>query len=166
MEMKQNGPDTCCPWYATQRRGLRRMIGVIIASFFLAPCPPAHAIGPYSAGSNTVVDQGSGLEWQKNNDATPRNWQAALAYCEELSLDSKTDWRLPSIRELKSIVNDHRYYPAIDPVFTCQPSSYWSATTVINHPATSAWIVNFANGDDNWYVKTNSYRVRCVRAGI
>ena len=163
MEMKEGRPEAGHPECIMQRRGIR-IIGVIPAFLlFVLFCPPVHAIGPYTAGSNTVVDQGTGLEWQKSDDAPPRNWQNGLAYCEDLSLNSKTDWRLPNIRELKSIVNVSRYHPAIDPVFTCQSSSYWSATTVTNHPATSAWIVNFANGDDNWYVKTNSYRVRCVR---
>jgi hypothetical protein len=159
-----------------QKRGLRRIIVVIPASLlFVLFCHPVHAIGPYTAGGKTVVDQGTGMEWQKSDDATPRNWQNGLAYCENLSLNSKTDWRLPNIRELKSIVNISRYHPASDPVFTSRFSSYWSATTVAtvaavtaatNQPATSAWIVNFANGDDNWYVKTDSYLVRCVRGGI
>lgn len=167
MEMKQNRPDTWCPWPAPQRRSMWRIGGVILALFFFTlSCPPAHAIGPYSAGSNTVVDQGTGLEWQKGDDATPRNWQNALAYCEDLSLDSKTDWRLPNIRELKSIVDVSRFYPVMDPAFSCQLSYYWSSTTVANYPSTSAWTVTFANGDDNWYVKTSRYYVRCVRAGI
>lgn len=162
MEMKRNRPDT---WRAAQGRTIRGSMGVI-ALLITFSCPPAHAIGPYSGGSNTVIDQGTGLEWQKGGDATPRNWQDALAYCEDLSLDSQTDWRLPNIRELKSIVDIRRFYPAVDPVFTSQSAYYWSATTVTNYPATSAWTVSFANGDDNWYVKTNTYPVRCVRAGI
>ena len=165
--MKQNRPERWYPWCALQRRGLRRIMGASLALVFLTlSCPPVHAIGPYSAGSNTVVDQGTGLEWQKNDDATPRNWQNALAYCENLSLDAKTDWRLPNIRELKSIVDVNRYYPAIDPALPCQLSSYWSATTVADSPAANGWIVFFANGDDNWDVKAKGYYVRCVRAGI
>lgn len=167
MEMKQNRPDTWRPWRNTQGRGMRRTMGVILALLFFAlSCPSADAIGPYTVGSNTVVDQGTGLEWQKNDDATPRNWQSALAYCENLSLDSKTDWRLPNIRELKSIVDVNRYYPAIAPAFTSRLAYYWSATTVTNYPAISAWTVSFANGDDNWYVKAKSFYVRCVRAGM
>jgi hypothetical protein len=142
-------------------------MGVIPALLLLTfTCHSAHANGPYSGGSKTVVDQGTGLEWQKSDDATLRNWQNALAYCENLSLDSQTDWRLPNIRELKSIVDIRRFYPGIDPAFTSQLAYYWSATTVTNCPTTSAWTVSFANGDDNWYVKSKSYYVRCVRAGI
>jgi hypothetical protein len=170
MKMKEKRAEAWHPGCIMQRRGLRRITGVIPASlFFVLFCPPAHAIGPYTAASNTVVDQGTGLEWQKSDDGTLRNWQNGLAYCEDLTLNAKTDWRLPNIRELKSIVNISRYHPASDPVFSSRFSSYWSATTVTtvtNQPATSAWIVNFANGDDNWYVKTDSYLVRCVRGGI
>ena len=166
MDMKQNRPDIWRPWPATRRRSKRRLMGVVPALLLLTlSCPPAHAIGAYHAGSNTVVDQGTGLEWQKSDDGTARNWQNGLAYCENLSLDSKTDWRLPNIRELKSIVDIRRFYPAVDPVFTSQMAYYWSATTVTNCPTTSAWTVSFANGDDNWYVKTTAYPVRCVRGG-
>lgn len=166
MEMKQNRPDGGCFRHGRQRRGIRPITGGILAlMFFALSCPFAHAIGPYAAGNNTVIDQRAGLEWQKSNDATTRTWQNGLAYCEDLSLDAKTDWRLPSIRELKSLVNDSRYYPAIDPAFTCQSFSYWSSTSVTDQPK-SAWVVHFGNGDDNWYVKTDNYRVRCVRAGI
>ncbi|MBU0663778.1 MAG: DUF1566 domain-containing protein [Proteobacteria bacterium] len=166
MEMKQKRSVTWCSWCATQRRVLRCTMGVVLVFLFFAFCPPAQAVGPYTAGSNTVVDQGTGLEWQKSDDATPRNWQDSLAYCESLSLDSKTDWRLPSIRELKSIADVSRYYPATDPAFSCQLSSYWSATTVTDYPTTSAWHVHFGNGDDIWDVKAKKYNVRCVRAGL
>lgn len=135
--------------------------------FFLLSTSPAFAVGPFNTGEDTVFDRGTGLEWQKTDDATPRTWQDALAYCENLSLHSQTDWRLPNIRELKSIVDVSRYYPAIDPAFHCRLSSYWSATTVAGQqPATNAWIVFFANGDDNWDAKDKGHSVRCVRSGL
>lgn len=166
MERKQNRTETCRPWPAAPGRGLPQAMGVIfVLLFFALFCPSAHAIGPYTSGNNTVVDQGTGLEWQKSDDAVARNWQDALAYCEDLSLASKADWRLPNIRELKSIVRESRYYPATDPAFVSHSSNYWSATSVAGHPVAHAWSVHFGNGDDNWYVKTSRYRVRCVRAG-
>jgi len=167
METKQNGLELR-PWRVRQGRRPWRVTGVILAFFIAAfSSLPAHGVGPYTAGDDTVVDQGTGLEWQKSDDATPRNWQDALDYCEDLSLHSQTDWRLPNIRELKSIVDVSRYYPAMDQTFHCRLSSYWSATTVADqHPAGNAWNVFFANGDDNWDAKDKSHYVRCVRGGL
>ncbi len=128
--------------------------------------PPSHAIAPYTPGIHTVIDQGTGLEWQKNDNNTLHTWQNARDHCETLSLDAKTDWRLPNIRELKSLVDYNRYYPATDPSIPCQSSSYWSATTVANDAQTSAWSIFFGNGDDLWSTKTARYHVRCVRTNF
>ncbi len=126
----------------------------------------ALAIGPYQVNGDSVIDQGTGLQWQKSGDGVLRVWEEALAYCENLSLDNHSDWRLPNIREMKSLVEDYRYYPAIDPVFSCQSAYYWTATTVTRFPTAHAWSVFFANGDDNCGDKKNSHFVRCVRAGV
>jgi len=166
--MKQTRPDGRRPRYDWHRRDLRRRVLIVIPAILLLAfsSPPAHAVGPYTADGDTVVDRGTGLQWQKDDDAMPRNWQEALAYCENLSLHAQTDWRLPNIRELKSIVDVNRYYPATDPAFHCRLSSYWSSTTVTDqHPAKSAWNVFFANGDDNWDAKDKGHYVRCVRSG-
>ncbi len=128
--------------------------------------PPAQAIGPYSVSPDMVLDQRTGLVWQKSDDGTPRNWQEALAYCQNLAVDLQNDWRLPNIRELKSIVAISRYYPAIEPAFSCRLATYWSATTVADYPTSYGWVVYFANGDDNWEEKTKKYYIRCVRSGL
>ncbi|OFX19127.1 MAG: hypothetical protein A2041_15255, partial [Bacteroidetes bacterium GWA2_31_9b] len=70
----------------------------------------------------TVTDNATGLMWQKADDGTSRDWQGALEYAENLTLVGYTDWRLPNIKELQSIVDYSRCpsvtnSPAIDPVF-------------------------------------------------
>ena len=35
-------------------------------------------------GDGTVTDFKTGLQWQKSNDSTKRNWSAALSYCDDL----------------------------------------------------------------------------------
>ncbi|MFH2122585.1 MAG: DUF1566 domain-containing protein [Pseudomonadota bacterium] len=167
MERKQQRGDGWRPRHGRRQRDMGRISGLFLGIlFFSLAVPAAHAVGPYRAGNQAVVDQGTGLMWQKGDDAISRDWQSALAYCEDLTLLSKSDWRLPSIRELKSLVDDSRYYPAIDPAFRSHSSSYWSATSVTGQPVGNAWVVNFSNGDDNWYLKTARYRVRCVRGGV
>ncbi len=159
------------PWdfrRSTQRMKATKDLVVImlLLSSFVCFCPPANAIGPYTVESRTIIDQGTGLEWQKEDGGTLHTWKSALGFCENLSLESKSDWRLPNIRELKSLVDYSRYYPAVDPLLPCFSSSYWSATSVEDDAHTEAWSVFFGNGDDIWSVKTRSYRVRCVRAGL
>jgi hypothetical protein len=165
MPPKQNRPDTLIPRLATaERRGRRLTIGTaVLLLLFALPKPSAHAMGPYTGRDKTITDQRTGLEWQKTDSGMMHTWQNALGYCEDLSLADKTDWRVPNIRELKSLVDYSRSYPAIDPAIPCQSSSYWSSTTVANDASASVWIVFFANGDDIWQLTTENAFVRCVR---
>ena len=92
----------------------------------------------------TITDQASGLTWQKADSSQPMNWQQALSYAESLNLAQKTDWRLPNIKELQSIVDYQKANdatksanrgPAIDSVFSLSnPESwFWSSTTHIEN---------------------------------
>jgi len=120
--------------------------------------------------SGVVADSATGLAWQddySDNGGTIKSatWQDALVYCEELSLGGKNDWRLPNMRELKSIVDDTKYNPAINSIFiNVSSNNYWSASTVVSDSSIT-WIVSFNNGDDGWNSKTNENYIRCVRGG-
>ncbi len=149
-------------WAATLRNSMLITAVILITPVF---CSVSHAIGPYQAGAKTLVDLGTGLEWQKSDKGTLHTWQSALSHCEQLSLNGENDWRVPNIRELKSLVDYNRYYPAVDPAISCQSSIYWSATTVANDSHLSAWTIFFGNGDDIWKLKTERHHVRCVRSG-
>ena len=56
----------------------------------------------------------NGLTWQQRDDNIQRTWQEASNYCSDLKLAGKTDWRLPSIDELNSIVVVKSNLPTID----------------------------------------------------
>ena len=127
--------------------------------------------GAFSRDSSGVVaDSATGLAWQDDysdngGDIKRATWQDALVYCEELSLGGKSDWRLPNIIELYSIVDRSKYNPTISLVFQNITSNpYWSSTTSASG-SSNAWIVNFYNGNNNRHDKTNEYYVRCVRGG-
>src|SRR4029450_3290346 len=102
-----------------------------------------------------------------------------------------TDWRIPNIKELQSIVDYETVWPSIDPAFyqpaTCtgcmdvtlascsctfigpafgtDSSDYWSSTTGMNpFGATSyAWVVQFLNGSVTVGTKGQIRYVRAVR---
>ncbi len=120
----------------------------------------------FSRSVDIVTDSNTGLQWQDNADAgtVTKTWQGAIDYCEVLSLGEKSDWRLPNINELTSLVDD-TYTPTID--FTFQnvvSNQYWSSTTNTNYD-NGAWIVYFNYGNQYDGHKGNRNYVRCVRTG-
>ncbi|MDQ7023853.1 MAG: DUF1566 domain-containing protein [Candidatus Gracilibacteria bacterium] len=113
-------------------------------------------------GGGVIKDNLTLLEWQQDGSiAGTKNWNNAKRYCADLTLGGKTDWRLPDITELKSIVD---YTKSIDTnKFTNTASSYcWSSTTY-NYNTSYAWHVNFYNGNSSYHNKTNYRYVRCTR---
>jgi len=100
-------------------------------------------------GDGTVSDRATGLMWSKADSKTGMNWEAALAWVQARNAENylgHDDWRLPSAKELQSIVDYSRapavtHSPAIDPVFetTRLPDGeypyFWSSTTHLDGPA-------------------------------
>ena len=95
----------------------------------------------------TITDRATGLIWSKADSGKGMNWQEALAWVQKKNAGKylgHNDWRLPSIKELQSIVDytrspDTTRSAAISPLFDCTVITneggktdypcYWSATT-------------------------------------
>ena len=124
----------------------------------------------------TITDNCTGLMWDKCSQglsgssctigsATTTYWEEAKVSCENSTSSNYSDWRLPNVKELMSIVNYERFSPSIDPAYFSATVSgyYWSATTCKFDPA-NAWHVVFNLGFVGYYNKTsNSFYARCVR---
>ncbi len=133
----------------------------------------------YAKQGEVVIDNTTGLMWQ-NEPYTPQEkeaydktngseygkvlkWGNAFKYCEALELEGYSDWRLPSLKELKSLVDYSRTNPSIDDnVFKVMPNYYWSSTLYASDDD-NAWVVHFGNGYDHYGPKDTSNYVRCVR---
>jgi len=106
------------------------------------------------------------LEWQDNVETKTKkmNWYEAVYYCKELSLHKRTNWRLPKLRELQSLVDIYRYSPSIKKAFkfTTSKSYYWSSTVLASNKD-KAWHVFYKYGDSYYSAKTTKQSVRCVR---
>ncbi|MDI7269494.1 MAG: DUF1566 domain-containing protein, partial [Myxococcota bacterium] len=130
-----------------------------------------------TANQFVVADAVTGLVWQGCAAGNPgtscsespaiRTWQAALDYCEDLNWAGRTDWYLPDVDELASIVDDHRTNPSIDPVaFPDTPANYFWSSSSYSGSSSYAWYVNFSYGYVYDHDKTYSNNVvRCIRRG-
>jgi hypothetical protein len=101
------------------------------------------------------------------NLTTPlqKRWDsAAILDCEALDYAGYTDWRLPNLKELISIVNYEKVSPAINTTAfpNTQSTFYWSSTPYADG-ATFAWFFSFYGGNPYNGNKTLAGYVRCVR---
>jgi hypothetical protein len=118
----------------------------------------------------TVVDTATELTWQRalaaagGDDGAGRStWAHAKTACASLG----SGYRVPTVKELLTIVDFSRSSPAIDTSATAfpdtPPDAFWTATPLAGLPPTSAWFVNFADGYAGNGEMTQPSRVRCVR---
>lgn len=121
-------------------------------------------------GDGTVTDRGTLLTWQQG-EASPMAWETALPYCENLTLGQQTDWRLPTSKELFSIVDegstrpiDYTIWIKIDKSMfpSANGSNYWSSTVGV-FPYVDT--VHFGAGNIYTTSSTTPVSVRCVRGG-
>lgn len=121
------------------------------------------------AVNQTVFDTRTKLMWQDDfpskDSAKVKTWQNAITTCENLTIDTYSDWRLPSIDELNTIADYTQYNPAISSEFKYTAlNKYWSSTTYT--PITgniNAWGIDFVTSSIINANKSTEYNVRCVR---
>jgi hypothetical protein len=84
----------------------------------------------------TVLDNLTGLLWLKDADASgkPTSWSKALALIDEINrnrLHGSSNWRLPDINALESLVDCSQAEPALPAghPFRKVREAYWSSTT-------------------------------------
>ena len=120
--------------------------------------------GGHSYLTGIVIDNRSGLMWQRQVPDGGMQLDVAVGYCDALSLGGYSDWRLPKIIELLSIVSPGKSTsPAIDTgVFPGAPGTkFWTSTPGTPGAPGSRRMVNFADGTT--LISGGSLWVRCVR---
>lgn len=129
-------------------------------------------------GDGTVTDTLTGLMWLKDGGCLKkRNWSDALVSiiemnanperysCEGYSADY-TDWRMPNIREMESLINygepDSSVWLDTGGFTNINGSWYWSSTTNINKP-NKAYAVNMTKTKRKFITKKKKTFVIPVR---
>ena len=130
------------------------------------------------AGYPVVADAATGLMWQGcaagetgvacTGSPASMTWQEALDYCQDSMWAGFSDWYLPNVVELLSIVDDRVSAPSLDsdafPGAVVPGGQVWSSTSCADH-WDLAWHVEFASGGVGGSDKRSSAGdgVRCVR---
>jgi len=153
-----------------------------------APCNP-HSYTKLDENSDALPDEA--IEWvmvrdnvtgliceNKTDDGSIHdkdnfyyNWYDAqdvfIATLNSQDFGGHNDWRLPTVKELTSIIDNNRYTPSINTTYFANTVSsyYWSSTTNAGSPL-GAWVVGFDGGDVIDGNKSYGYGyVRAVRSG-
>jgi Protein of unknown function (DUF1566) len=80
------------------------------------------------AQQGDVFDSKTNLTWQKIarcGDTGAYKWTKANIYCKSLKISGNANWRLPTMQELKDVLERK---PTLSPNAECSNDSYWSST--------------------------------------
>ncbi len=131
--------------------------------------------------NGTVTDKKNRLMWKQcpeglsgtgctTGTAGTYTWQGALNQAQAVNASGfagHADWRVPNIKELRSITEKQCYEPAINlTVFpnTSESAVFWSSSPSA-YSGGYAWDVYFYYGFDDVNFKDDGYQVRLVRSG-
>lgn len=132
---------------------------------------------PAGSGSSTLQTVSPGqtkdlhtkLIWQRKGSSVSYTAGKASSICSKLTLGGHTNWRLPTIKELATTVDDRVVAPAIKANWftnTDKKAWYWSSSYGLDSNGKVSTSVRWALSYDDGYTNFRSItsgRVRCVR---
>ncbi|MBV5310402.1 DUF1566 domain-containing protein, partial [Chromatium okenii] len=128
-------------------------------------------------GDGVALDTQTNLQWMRCalgqtcngqtcvGEAKQFKWDDAIKIAKETRHAGYTDWRLPTVNELKTLIVTGQKPTINQQAFPNTPSSwFWSGSPNAND-ADYAWYVNFYNGNANDGNRNIYDHVRLVRGG-
>jgi hypothetical protein len=164
------------------RGSFRRLVvaagGVVVASVARADAPYGSdsQYGTFDSLNTTITDNNTGLTWQRAARPDLVSFAGAQSYCAALVLGQTTGWRVPSYKELLTLVDESPHpeydgttdvYKAIDSHafgFQYTPLTspyYWSSSLFALVPG-YAYAVDFRSGATLTLDASLGTLVRCV----
>jgi hypothetical protein len=139
-------------------------MGVTATALCVTGTTPPRSFVPGSSAA-TVIDDRSLLEWQVDAALTNQTWLQALQTCEALTLAGHDDWRLPSVKELTSLLD-----PTGEPLLhlTSLNERTWTSTprNQTDGDGNEAFAVTFGVGGYSSILTGEAARARCVRGPV
>jgi len=141
-----------------------------------AAAPRCYPNNRFVVTDGMVQDTLTQLLWQQDGSGTRAGcsgdgnltctWPEAKAYCGELSLGGLSGWRLPTYKELSSIVDFTVASPGPtinQTAFPNTPAEYFWTSSPYAGSSGMAWDIHFKFGFSSYYGTYSDLRVRCVR---
>ena len=160
---------------------LRVIVGAFVAAASLSPgsvladtwgepidTPGARFVVLSSYQNQAVLDQETGLVWERAPSSSTDVWSESHIDCNTKVVGNRMGWRLPTIQELASLIDPaasgvklSKGHPFSN-IGTDRSVLYWSATSRIGN---AAWIVSFYFPLVDAVTQSVEARAWCVRGG-
>jgi hypothetical protein len=111
-----------------------------------------------------VLDSSTRLVWEREPSPFHGTWMEAGPYCAEKRIGGASGWRVPTVDELKSLIEPEQHDPALPrghPFQNIKSAIYWTATPSERDDIV-AWHVSFLSGEAATDQKSQTRRVWCV----
>ena len=119
--------------------------------------------------TDVVIDSATGLTWQRHMVFGWEGFHDAAKYCADLSLANHADWRVPSLQELSTLVDERHIQPALNTVEFPDDEAHvnawtWSSTTYVT-PSSNTYGpgLRFLDGTTLSQPEDFTLSARCVR---
>jgi len=107
-------------------------------------------------------DKTTGLIWQDNIEVLKNrvSWSEAKEYCQKLSIEKESGFRVPTLKELKDATKRDIFTNRIRKGEHIKLKNFWTANEV--NKKVARYVYNL-QGDDSWGLKSEKNYVRCVK---
>jgi hypothetical protein len=123
--------------------------------------------GSTNGGNAGTPDTGFGVGSDNCLDTSRCDTEKFAADVNTAALCGFSDWRMPTQRELLTLVHFGTQTPSIDAIYfpnTNVSDAFWSGSSYVPNPA-GAWVVDFSTGETAAGTKSGTNYVRLVRGG-
>lgn len=112
--------------------------------------------------AGVVKDNETSLIWEASATlvGTPTD---SANHCAQLTLAGSSDWRVPTARELSTLVDPTMTSPSLPSYFSPLSSDHWTSTPAVNLTPAQNWVTWIGLGYSIPSAAPTNPRVRCVR---